>query len=84
MNLKLKESYENEVDYGAGEGTEEKYIYYCPCGKGEVIQEDCNVPGFRSHDCYIMCKECSKKWDVKKINGNWELIPIKIENKKTD
>ncbi len=74
MKTKLKEKIENVANYGAGDGTEEKYIYECPCGKGEIIEEQCNVPGFREHDIYIACDECKENWIIKGNNHNWELI----------
>lgn len=74
MKTKLKEKFVNVANYGAGDGTEEKYIYECPCGKGEIIEEHCNVPGFREHDVYIVCEECSKKWIIKGNTRNWELV----------
>ena len=33
--------------YGAGSGDTEYYEYECPCGKGKVIEEHDNIPGFR-------------------------------------
>lgn len=41
---------ENHPGYGAGEGDTERYEYLCPCGKGRVIEEHDNIPGFRDHD----------------------------------
>lgn len=73
MRTKLKEKFENEANYGAGVGTEEKYVYACPCGKGEIIEEHCNVPGFREHDVYMICEECSKKWKIIGNSRGWEL-----------
>lgn len=74
MKTKLKEKIENEANYGAGVGTEEKYIYECPCGKGEIVEEHCNVPGFREKDVFIMCKDCNKIWEIKGNIHNWELV----------
>lgn len=82
MEIKLKDQIIREADYGAGVGTEEEYIYYCPCGKGEIIEEHCNVPGFREHNVYICCNECSKKWEISGGSRNWSLEPIN-EIKKT-
>ena len=52
---------ENHPGYGAGEGDTERYEYLCPCGKGRVIEEHDNIPGFRDHDVWLQCPECSKK-----------------------
>lgn len=74
MRTKLKDELVYEADYGAGPGTEEKYIYECPCGKGEIIEEHCNVPGFRDHDTFIKCNKCSKEWIlVNSHTSRWEL-----------
>lgn len=56
----------------------EFYTYECPCGKGEIIEEHDNTPGFREHDVYIKCSECKKHWKLDTSKGvrSWELIPI--------
>ena len=61
--------------YGAGEGDTERYEYECPCGKGKIVEEHDNIPGFRGHDVWIKCKECSKKYHLDISNGvrNWEI-----------
>ena len=73
--LKKSDSYES-TGYGAGSGDIELYIYECPCGKGEIHEEHENIPGFREHDVYLLCNECSKKWEIDTSNGvrNWNLI----------
>lgn len=68
-------SEENHPGYGAGEGDTERYEYECPCGKGKIIEEHDNIPGFRDHDVWISCDECSKKYKLilQKVfeAGNW-------------
>ncbi len=63
--------------YCAGRENTERYEYECPCGKGRIIEEHDNIPGFREHDVYIACDECSKKYTLDTSNGlrNWELYP---------
>lgn len=62
MRTKLiYESQEEHSGYGAGSGDTEYYEYGCPCGKGKIIEEHDNIPGFRDHDVYIACDECRKK-----------------------
>lgn len=73
MRTKLKDSFVEEANYGAGIGTEERYIYECPCGKGEIIEEHCDVPGFREHDVYIKCEECTNEWEITGPARQWEL-----------
>ena len=40
---------EQHLEYGAGVGDTEYYEYECPCGKGAIIEEHDNIPGFRNH-----------------------------------
>lgn len=64
MDLKLINS--SSVDhpgYGAGSGTIDRYEYECPCGKGKLIDERDNIPGFREHDYFIDCPDCREKYD---------------------
>lgn len=63
--------------WGAGAGTVERYIYRCPCGDGEIIEEHDNIPGFREHDRQIACSKCAMEWrfvDGKSVRG-WGLEP---------
>ena len=61
--------------YGAGEGTTEYYKYKCPCGKGNIIEEHDNIPGFREHDVFINCSYCNKLFSVNTLNSvrDWKL-----------
>jgi hypothetical protein len=61
--------------YGAGEGTTEYYEYKCPYGKGVIIEEHDNIPGFREHDVFINCSYCSKLFSVNILNSvrDWKL-----------
>ena len=69
-------SEENHLGYGAGEGDMERYEYECPCGKGKIIEEHDNIPGFRDHDIWISCDECSIKYTLDTSRGvrGWELV----------
>ncbi len=60
----------------AGSGDTELYEYECPCGKGKIIEEHDNIPGFRDHDVYIDCPECSEKYeiDISKSVRGWEIV----------
>ena len=62
--------------YGAGSGDIEIYHYECPCGKGKIVEQHDNIPGFREHDVYIACKECSENYilDTSKGVRGWTLI----------
>ena len=75
----IYESQKEHSGYGAGSGDIEHYEYECPCGKGKIIEEHDNIPGFRDHDVYIACDECSKKYilDISKGVRGWELIEKK-------
>ncbi|MFB4353219.1 hypothetical protein RAC69_08730 [Microbacterium sp. LS_15] len=64
--------------WGAGGGDVERYEFLCPCGKGKILEEHDNVPGFREHDVTIMCRTCSQEWDFvpgRSVRG-WRIQPI--------
>ena len=69
---------ENHPGYGAGDSDTERYEYKCPCGKGKIVEEHDNIPGFREHDVWLQCEECSKKYKLDTSKGvrNWELVEI--------
>ena len=73
---KIYSSCEFHEGYGAGSGDTARYEYECPCGKGKIIEEHDNIPGFREHDVYMHCDECSKKYilDTSKGVRNWKLV----------
>ena len=62
--------------YGAGSGTIERSEYECPCGKGKIVEEHDNIPGFREHDVNLWCKECASKYEINTSQGirGWELV----------
>lgn len=64
------------VGYGSGSGDTEHIEYECPCGKGKIIEEHDNIPGFRDHDVWIDCDICSTNYilDTSKGIRNWELV----------
>lgn len=72
-------SAENHPGCGAGSGDTERYEYECPCGKGLIVEEHDNIPGFRDHDVWIQCKDCAQKYhlDISKGVRGWELVPVK-------
>lgn len=71
----ISSSRDNHQGYGAGSGDTERYEYECPCGKGKIVEEHDNIPGFREHDVWIDCAECSQKYVVNADKGmrNWDL-----------
>lgn len=68
----------NHPGYGAGSGDTERYEYLCPCGKGRIVEEHDNIPGFRDHDVWLDCKDCEKLYKLDTSNGvrSWELIKL--------
>lgn len=63
MNLKLIDSStEFHPGYGAGFGEVIREEYECPCGKGTVVYEKDDIPGFRDKSNYCNCKECNGKY----------------------
>ena len=78
---KIYSNQENHPGYGAGEGDTERCEYLCPCGKGRVIEEHDNIPGFRDHDVWLQCSECSKKYRLDTSGGvrGWTLVELENE-----
>ena len=74
MELKFKSSTsEPHSGYGAGSGTIDTTVYFCPCGNGELIRTKDNIPGFRDTDWTLNCTSCAKKYDLDFNTG--ELTP---------
>ncbi len=76
---KIYSSEESHPGYGAGDGSTERYEYECPCGKGKVVEEHDNIPGFREHNVYISCDKCNMEYELDTSKGvrAWELVPKK-------
>lgn len=76
---------EQHLGYGVGAGNTEYYEYECPCGKGTIIEEHDNIPGFREHNVYIHCAMCSKKYIIDTSAGtrNWKIVRKKVNRMKT-
>lgn len=77
--MRGKKLYENEdfhPGYGAGEGSTERLEFECPCGKGKIIEDHDNIPGFREHDVFLACDECKEKYVFDLSHGvrGWELV----------
>lgn len=87
MRTKLLTSRTNDHSgYGDGFGDTEYYEYECPCGKGKIIEEHDNIPGFRDHDVILCCDKCSNLYEIDTSKGirNWQLVskkkkPMKIQ-----
>lgn len=49
--------------------------YKCPCGKGEIVDDKDDTPGFRSHDVFLTCDKCREKYefDFSKGKSRWRL-----------
>lgn len=76
MRTKLIEKhFNNHPGHGAGSGDTEHYKYECPCGKGSIVEEHDNIPGFRDHTVFICCDICKEKYDLDLSKGTryWEL-----------
>jgi hypothetical protein len=67
---------ETHSGYGAGSGDTERYEYECACGKGTIIEEHDNIPGFRDHSVYICCEDCRESYELDTSKGtrNWDLV----------
>lgn len=77
MRTKLiNSSEENHSGFGAGSGDTEKYEYECACGKGTIVEEHDNIPGFRDHSVYICCEYCRENYELDTYKGTrgWELV----------
>lgn len=63
----------------SGGRAEERLEYFCPCGKGKVIEEHDNTPGHQEHGVRILCGECQVRWRVMKgrpVRG-WRLERVR-------
>lgn len=76
---------EQHLEYGAGVGDTEYYEYECPCGKGAIIEEHDNIPGFRNHSVYLHCDICSRKYFIDTPAGirNWRIVQKRVNRMKT-
>ena len=76
---------EQHLEYGAGVGDTEYYEYECPCGKGAIIEEHDNIPGFRNHSVYLHCDICSRKYFIDTSAGirNWRIVQKRVKRMKT-
>lgn len=61
---RLTSSEEDSDGWGAGAGTIERHEFLCPCGRGLIVEEHDNIPGFREHDVQIACGKCSETWRI--------------------
>lgn len=65
--------------WGAGSGDTERYKFECPCGRGVIVEEHENTPGFREHDRWIECDTCRAEWQF--VEGlstrGWRLEPLR-------
>ena len=71
--------------YGTGEGSTEYYEYECPCGRGKIVEEHDNIPGFREHNVYLLCEKCRKFYTIDTASGirNWRIVQKEVENMNT-
>lgn len=76
---------EQHLEYSAGVGDTEYYEYECPCGKGAIIEEHDNIPGFRNHSVYLHCDICSRKYFIDTSAGirNWRIVQKRVNRMKT-
>lgn len=76
---------EQHLEYSAGVGDTEYYEYECPCGKGTIIEEHDNIPGFRNHSVYLHCDLCSGKYFIDTSAGirNWRIVQKRVNRMKT-
>lgn len=65
--------------WGAGSGDTERYEFDCPCGRGSILEEHDNTPGFREHDHRIDCETCRTEWQF--VDGlptrEWRIEPLR-------
>lgn len=57
LMIEQEQSYNDDGSY--------THYYKCPCGKGQIVDDKDATPGFRSHDIFIKCNECSEKYEIR-------------------
>lgn len=74
----LDSSRDSHDGWGAGDGDTERLEFRCPCGRGLIVEEHDNIPGFREHGAWIQCETCRDEWDF--VPGlstdGWRVQPI--------
>lgn len=66
MSINLKQTNYEQTEhsgYGAGSGYIIREEYECVCGKGKVVYEKDDIPGFRDRSTFCDCNDCNKKYD---------------------
>lgn len=77
MRTKLIEEVGHESEgYGAGSGDIVFLTFECPCGKGKIVEEHDEIPGFRDSGVWLDCPECRERYTIDTSQGvwNWELV----------
>ena len=67
--------YKEHEGYGSGAGSTEEYEYLCPCGRGTILEEHDDIPGYRDHYVFINCNYCRKIFTLNTSQGTrkWKL-----------
>lgn len=76
MQLKEIRSEIQEVGGGARSGTTKTKVFECPCGRGTIIEEHDDIPGFKNRFVYINCDCCKLLYGLDSDLGakNWDII----------
>lgn len=45
--------------------------YSCPCGKGSIIEEHVECPGYRNHSVDFVCEWCKDLYELDTTDGTY-------------
>lgn len=65
MDLKVKSSASGYCP-GPNAGVADETIYFCPCGKGEIVYKKRDNPDFHEFSWEIRCDICAEKYEFEK------------------
>lgn len=73
MKLKHIDTESSVVGYGSHIGEISIRTFECPCGKGTVVYEHDDIPGFKQRNVFLNCSKCNEMFVIDYIAGSIEV-----------